>query len=223
MKILKVVLAVLLCAPACIARADAVEDAYTVPQAVNQPKVIQALPNLGISSAHVEKDRSEAWWDIGIGGVVAVVGVLGLSNAKTAEKAWKDADTKMVSAIDDANFHANWAGIWKGWGDAMEIDWGPFATLTTNARSYQAIDAAGYTAAIATANEQKKITEEKKRESGLWAGVGYLGLATGGIFIIKGMLTLSRISSENGRIAGTNVRLEAQSYPDTRVALAYDF
>ena len=105
----------------------------------------------------------------------------------------------------------------------MQILYGSFDSLTLNARSYQSANLTGYDSAINTANEQKKIVEVKKHETGLWTGVGYLGLATGGIFIIKGMLTLSRISSENGRIAGINVRLEAQSYPDTRLALAYDF
>jgi len=223
MKILKVVLAVLLCAPACIARADAVEDAYTAPQAVNQPKVIQAIPNLGIAPARNEVARSSANWDIGLGVGAAVIGVLGLVNAKTAEKDGKDADTKMIGYINSANYFSNWAGWWEGWGDAMEIDYGTYDALTLSARSNQYVNESDYSSAIDSANAQKKIAEEKNREAGLWTGVGYIGLATGAVFIIKGMLTLSEISRSDGRISGTGLRLETSTYPDSTVALAYDF
>lgn len=223
MKKLRTMLAVLMVAPACISNADAVDDAYTNTQPAYPPNTIQAVPNLGIAPARNEAAESSAWWDIGLGTTAAVIGVVGLANAKSAEKARKTADERMVAAVDDANYYANWAGWWEGWGDAMEIDWGPFDPLTTTARTYQAMNEADYNDAIDSANEQKEIAKDKGREAGLWTGVGYIGLATGAVLVIKGMLTLSKVSTKDGRISGTNIRIATQTYPDTRMALAYDF
>ena len=210
-----------------------------------------SAPNLGIPPMGGHVARTSAWWDIGLGAGIAVLGAVGLTAGGSADKASKNS---MASARTfrssagayraDADDHVSngigysyWAGKWEGWGDAMEIDYGAGSSFTLNARYYQGLnesslaaesdaydsDIASAKAAETSASAAEKIAQDKAREAGLWTGVGYVGLGVGVVLIVKGLITLSKVAATDGRISGTPLRIETVAYPETRLALAYDF
>jgi len=192
--------------------------------------------NINMSMAVKNEARSSATGDIWIGAISAVIGISGFalsSNAKSAmDKAQASAASYEAQAASfegtptnnqpgqmyyDAFLSGGEYTLWITYGYSSDY----YAYLMYD-QNYQA-DLANFNAANKNASDQHKLASDSAQEAGIWAGVGYIGIGVGAVLIVKGLMALSNATNADGKLAWAPLRIVATSYPDSRLAMAYDF